>query len=371
MSSDIAPDALIARVDGTDPPPGESTQRARGGLARALMLWCVPLVAVVAGVVWYGRGGTVAATDNAYVKQDRIDVTPYVSGDVRDVRAVENAPVAAGDIVLLLDDAPLRVAEREAAAGLANARLSVDATRAEYRAKSGEVALARRSAQYAVREYDRQSELAVRKLVTQTALDESHRVADAATGDIAMLELQLSEVRARLGGNPDIRVDEHPAVMSAAAQLEKAQVDVARAVVRAPRAGIVSHLPQVGDHVVEGKPAFAIVTNGAVWIEANFKETDLGWVRPGQPARVTVDLYPGRRWTGTVQSVAQATGSEFSIIPAQNASGNWVKVVQRIPVRIAMRTSPQDPPLRSGASALVEIDTDAPTRMRRWLERWM
>jgi membrane fusion protein (multidrug efflux system) len=339
-------------------------------LGRAFLLWGVPALIAVLGIGFYGQGGTVASTDNAYVKQDRIDVSARIAGDVVEVPVHENERVEQGAVVLRLDPGKLVAVERHAAAELANARLSVETVRAEYRAKHGEVTLARETAQYANREYQRRRELAARQLVTQTALDEAHQAADIANGRIAVLELELAEARARLGGDPDALVDRHPAVLAAAAELAQARTDLGYTEIRAPRPGIVSRLPQVGDHVREGLPAFAIVADATLWVEANFKETDLGWVRPGQRVHVAVDLYPGHEWRGVVDSVAQATGAEFALLPAQNASGNWVKVVQRIPVRIALETNEADPPLRSGASAEVSIDTGSPTRLERWLARF-
>jgi membrane fusion protein (multidrug efflux system) len=333
---------------------------------RPLLLWALPLLVVAIGVYWYGSGGRYVSTDNAYLKQDRIDVTPQISGDVREVRVVENAPVHPGEVVLVLDDTLLQVARMRAEAELATARMDVASLRAAYREKVGEVALARQTSHYAVRQLERQQELAARKLVPQSTLDDTLRSRDLAVGTIDVLELQLNQARARLGGDPDLPIEQHPSVQTAAASLEKARVDLDHSIVKAPRAGIVSHLPQVGDRVEAGRAAFAIVTEGGVYVEANFKETDLEWVRPGLPATVEVDTYPGHEWTGKVASIAQATGSEFSLLPPQNASGNWVKVVQRIPVRIAIDTQPGDPPLRSGASASVEIDTGPHSRFERW-----
>jgi membrane fusion protein (multidrug efflux system) len=257
----------------TTTPAAEVREEAtrRPSFLRTLLLWVLPAVVLLVTLYFFGRGGTVASTDNAYVKQDRIDVTALVSGNVREVRARENAHVERGAVVLVLETDKLQAAQQRAAADLANARLAVESMRAEYKAGLGEVALARETAQYANREYARQRELVSRKLVAQTALDEAHRAADLANGQIALLELQLAEARARLGGNPDIPVDQHPSVRAAAAELERARLDVAHAVVRAPRAGIVSKLPQVGDHVDEGRAAFAVVTNDEVYVEANFK----------------------------------------------------------------------------------------------------
>jgi len=333
---------------------------------RPLLLWLLPLLVVAVGVYWYGSGGRYATTDNAYLKQDRIDVAPQIAGDVRDVRVRENQAVQPGEVVLVLDDTLLQVAKMHAEAELAAARMEVESLRAAYREKAGEVAVARQASHYAVSELGRQQELANRKLVPAATLENATRSRDLAIGSIAVLELQLDQARAKLGGNADRPVDEHPTVRTAAAALEKTRVDLEHTIVRAPRAGIVSHLPQTGDRVEAGRAAFAIVTEGGVYVEANFKETDLEWVRPGETATVEIDTYPGREWTGKVTSIAQATGSEFSVLPPQNASGNWVKVVQRVPVRISIDSKADDPPLRSGASANVSIDTGPHTRFDRW-----
>ena len=215
-------------------------------------------------------------------------------------------------------------------------------------------------------ELARQQELAARKLVPVSTLENATRSRDIAVGSIGILELQLEQANAKLGGSVELPIDQHPTVRRAAAALEKSHVDLEHSIVRAPRAGIVSHLPQVGDRVEAGRPAFAIVTDGGVYVEANFKETDLEWVRPGERATVEIDTYPGREWNGKVASIAQATGSEFAVLPPQNASGNWVKVVQRVPVRISIEVKADDPPLRSGASANVSIDTGPHTRFDRW-----
>ncbi|MBK6348417.1 MAG: HlyD family secretion protein [Proteobacteria bacterium] len=350
---------------------GLSQEVATGSVTRSrwvrpLLLWLLPLLVVAVGVYWYGSGGRYATTDNAYLKQDRIDVAPQIAGDVRDVRVKENQAVQPGEVVLVLDDTLLQVAKMHAEAELAAARVDVESLRAAYREKLGEVAVARQASHYAVSELGRQQELADRKLVPAATLESAVRSRDLAIGSIAVLELQLEQASARLGGDANRPVDEHPAVRTAAAMLEKTRVDLEHTIVRAPRAGIASHLPQAGDHVEAGRPAFAIVADSGVYVEANFKETDLEWVRPGETATVEIDTYPGREWSGKVTSIAQATGAEFSVLPPQNASGNWVKVVQRVPVRISIEAEADDPPLRSGASADVSIDTGPHTRFDRW-----
>jgi membrane fusion protein (multidrug efflux system) len=353
-----------------DPQPVPAGRPANGSSVatwfRALFLWGVPLLLVVAGVYWYGSGGRYVSTDNAYLKQDRVDVAPQISGNVGEVRVAENGHVEPGQVVLVLEDTLLRVAVEHAEAAVASARVDVAALQADYREKLGELALARDTSQYALREYERQRQLAASKLVPLTALDNAHHASTVAVGQIAVLELQVSQAKAKLGGAGDAPIDAHPQVRAALAGLEKARVDLGHTVITAPRTGVISHLPKVGDHVEAGQPAFAIVADGKLWVEANFQETDLEWLRPGQPARVKIDTYPGHQWQGRVESIAQATGAEFALLPAQNASGNWVKVVQRVPVRIAIDVVPGDPPLRSGMSADVSVDTGAHRRFDRW-----
>lgn len=336
---------------------------------RRLLLWGLPLLAVLIAVYFYGSAGRYVSTDNAYLQQDRVDVAPQVSGNVREVYVGENTHVTAGQPVLALDDSLFRIAVDAAESRLAVVRTDVVGLKAAYREKSGEIGVARRAAEYSMREYQRQQELARRKLNSVSQLDAADRSADLANGSVSVLELQLAQTAARLGGNPDLPVDSYPAVRSALAELDHARLDLAHTVITAPQTGIASHLPKVGNRIEVGRAAFAIVTDRSLWVEANFKETDLEWVRPGQPVEVDIDTYGRRSWHGHIESIAQATGAEFSLLPAQNASGNWVKVVQRIPVRIALDREPGDPPLRDGMSASVEIDTGPHTRFDRWFGR--
>lgn len=336
---------------------------------RRVLLWIVPL-AVVAVAVWlYGSAGRYVSTDNAYVQQDRVDVAPQISGNVREVFVQENQRVAAGAPILQLDDELPRIAVAAAESKLAQARGEIASLKVSYREKASQLEIAKRTAQYATREFDRQRELADKRLVPASQLDAAHRSSDLAVGAIGVLELQVAATGAKLGNRPDLPIDEHPYVRSAAADLERARVDLAHTRIVAPQGGIVSHLPKVGARVELGRAAFAIVTDHAVYVEANFKETDLEWVRPGQAVRVTVDTYPHFEWVGRVESISQATGAEFSLLPPQNASGNWVKVVQRIPVRVALVPGADDPPLRDGMSADVRIDTGPHTRFDRWFGR--
>jgi membrane fusion protein (multidrug efflux system) len=331
-------------------------------MKRTVLLWVVPFLLVAAAAWTYASSGGHVETDNAYLQQDRVDVAPQVSGNVTAVRVAENAQVEAGQPVLTLDDAVAAAESR-----LASARVEVAALKASYREKLGQAAVARRAAELSTRELERQKQLAERRLIPASELDAVERSTDISVGAVGVLQLQIEQTVARLGGDPAIAPERLPAVRAAQAELERARLDLARTIVRAPQKGVVSHLPKVGSRAEAGRPAFAIVVNAAPWVEANFKETDLEWVRPGQPALVKVDTYREHTWRGRVESISQATGSIFAVLPAQNASGNWVKVVQRIPVRIALEPGRDDPPLRSGMSATVRVDTGPHSRLDRWL----
>ncbi len=336
---------------------------------RRILLWIVPIVIVGVAVFVYGSAGRFVSTDNAYLQQDRVDVAPQVSGNVSEVYVGENTHVDAGQQVFRLDDAQLNIAVAGAEAKLSSARAEILAAQAAYREKVGELEVAKKTGELATRDFKRQKEMAERQLISASALDSADRSYQISTGAIGVLDLQLAQTAARLGGNPNLPIDDYGTVQTALAEVARTRLDLSRALIKAPQSGIASHLPKVGTRVDVGKPAFAIVTDGALWVEANFKETDLEWVRPGQPATVDIDTYSQHRWKGHVQSIAQATGAEFSLLPAQNASGNWVKVVQRIPVRIVLDRSKDDPPLRDGMSAVVEIDTGPHTRFDRWFGR--
>lgn len=346
--------------------PAQAVDTSAAPWTRRILLWLLPAALVAGAVYFYGTAGRYVSTDNAYVQQDRVDVASQVSGNVAGVDVGENAHVVAGQPILQLDDSTFRIAVAAAESRLSAARADVNALKAAYREKAGEIAVARQSAEFAIRDLHRQQELADRKLASASQLDAAKRTAELGTGTINVLELQLGQTAARLGGNPDLPTDSYPAVRVALADLDHARLDLEHTVIKAPQAGIASHLPKVGNRVEVGRAALAIVTDRSLWVEANFKETDLEWVRPGQPVVVDIDTYGQHRWHGHVQSIAQATGAEFSLLPAQNASGNWVKVVQRIPVRIALELKETDPPLRDGMSATVEIDTGPHTRFDRW-----
>jgi membrane fusion protein, multidrug efflux system len=352
---------MKARIPGRCPIMATETKSAepRRSLWRPLLLWVAPAVLIAVAVVFWYFGRGYASTDNAYVKADRTTVAAEVDGTVKNVPVKENAHVAAGDVLIELDDEQLRYAVQSAKARVDAVKAQIAGLKAQYAEKGTELAVAQRSADFAKREQTRQQELAAKHLVALSKLDDADQATQIAVGQVQVTERDLAAIAARLGGDPKRSVNSHPDVEAAVAELQHAELDLRRARILAPRTGIVSHLPQVGDHLTAGGPALAIVSDQGMWIEANFKETDLAHVRKGQAVRIEIDTYGRRKWSGRVDSIAQATGAEFAILPPQNASGNWVKVVQRIPVRIAVLTTAEDPPLRAGMSATVRVDTNS------------
>jgi membrane fusion protein (multidrug efflux system) len=258
-----------------------------------------------------------------------------------------------------IDDRTYRVALEHAEAQLAAARDQVTALKASYRQAAESIRLAQGDESYARTQFDRVDQLAQSGYAAKTSLDQARHALDTASHQVAAARQQQAQILAQLGGDADAAVEQTPAVKSALAARDAAKLDLDRTVVRAPFDGIASQKPDVGRYVAAGQPVMSVVADTGLWVDANFKETQLRGIVAGQPATVEVDAYPGAKWQGTVQSIAQASGAEFSVLPPQNATGNWVKVVQRIPVRIGITPNPNLPPLRVGMSASVSIDTSA------------
>lgn len=336
---------------------GGQTPRIRTPLIRRTLLLLGPLLVAAAAIYAYLTGGRMVGTDNAYVKADKVPIIAEISGPVAAVMVTENTAVTAGQPLFRIDAAPFRVAVQRAKANLAKTRTDVASLKASYRQKQAELGLAQTNLSFAEREFQRQTELADRRFISPAKLDESRHALEVARQQVLALAQDLARVVESLGGRPETPIEEHPSYREAKAYEAQATLDLDRTLVRAPFNGIVSRLPKPGQYVAAGAPAMSLVGSDRVWIEANFNETDLAHISPGQPVTIEIDTYRERTWQGRVESISPATGAEFSVLPAQNASGNWVKVVQRIPLRIAVATGPSDPPLRAGMSASVEIDT--------------
>lgn len=316
---------------------------------RWVLLVVVPLlVALVSALMWL-HGGRFVETDNAFVQADKVPVSAEVSGAVTEVLVPENAAVEAGQLLFRVDPAPFRVAVARAEAGLGQARTDLQALRASYRQSRAQITLAQTRLEFARREQARQADLAAHHFVSASHLDDARRDVDLARQELQAQEEDAKRIAAALGGGPDVPLESHPSWRAASAQLEQARLDLARTEVRASIEGTVSHLPKPGQYVRAGATAAALVADRRPWVEANFPEKDLTWVRPGQPVEIRIDTWPGQVWQGVVDSLSPATGSEFSILPAQNASGNWVKVAQRVAVRIHLvEDTPEGVAARAG-----------------------
>lgn len=322
-----------------------------------LLLLLGPVVVLIAGSYIYFTGGRYVETDNAYVKADNVTISAQVEGVISAVTVSENQHVEQGAELFRIDDRSYRVALDQASARLAAVASDIAGLKAQYREKLAEIELAQTNQDFAERELQRQARLAKNKLVSDVTLDKARHDLDIARQNLAVARQEKARLLTQLNGNPDIPLEQHPQYAEALAERAEAALNLERTKITAPFAGIASNVPDLGKYVATGAPVMSVVADNAMWIEANFKETDLTHVQPGQPATITIDTYPDHAWQGTVQSISQATGAEFSILPPQNATGNWVKVVQRIPVRIAVQMNNDDPALRAGMSSIVEIDT--------------
>jgi len=324
---------------------------------RVTLLALGPLAVLMVGSYLYMNSGRHVTTDDAYVKAATVAISAQVAGPIVHVRVAENEHVHAGDVLFEIDDSADRVAVASAQAQLETVRSMLLGFVASYRQQLEKLKLARTDEAYNKREYERKQALLKQHLASESDVDEARHDYDVAQQQIPIIEQALAQLRAQFGGDVNIGPEEHSAYRTAKAALESAELNLDHTIVRAPFGGVASKVPEPGAYVTPGSPVMGLVSDESVWIEANYKETELTHVTPGQSVVIEVDTYPGHEWHGSVQSIAQATGAEFSIIPTQNASGNWVKVTQRIPVRIAIDLGQDDPPLRAGMSAEIDIDT--------------
>lgn len=326
---------------------------------RRLLLALGPIVVLLGGLFAYTTGGRYVSTDNAYVHAGKLTVATDVSGIVADVAVRESQKVEKGQVLFTLDQEPFRIALAGAEANLGAVRNQLVTLQATWRQKQAQVAQAKTDVTFYETNFQRQHDLLRRGVAAQAVYDQAKRDLDAARERVVMAENDAAATLAQLGGNADAPVEQNPSYLAAQAQVDKARRDLNRTTVVAPIPGIVTNVDalQVGEYLPAAQAAFSLVSSADIWIEANPKESDLTWLKEGAPAAVTIDAYPGREWKATVSSLAPATGTEFSVLPAQNATGNWVKVVQRVPIRLTVEMPTDSPPLRTGMSATVEIDT--------------
>jgi membrane fusion protein, multidrug efflux system len=358
MSDETRP-STQAPAESPTPAAGQpaAAPRRRRSVLRPVLLTLGPLLVVGVGAYFYMTGGRYVSTDNAYVKSDLVLISAEVSGPITSVAVHENQRVARGDVLFTIDDRSFQIAYSRAKAQLRAIHDYVESQRASYLQTLEELAQARTDAAYEKHEFERLSALAAKKLASEIDVDAARHKTENTAQEVTVKERSLDSIRARLGGDPDRPLDEQAMYTAAKTMLDSAELNLEHTVVRVPFDGIASKVPMIGHYVTPGAAVMSIVADSGAWIEANYKETDLTYVAVGQSVDIQLDTYPDHHWQGRVQSISQATGAEFSVIPAQNATGNWVKVIQRIPVRIAIDTHPNDPQLRAGMSAVVDIDT--------------
>ena len=340
-------------------------------LLRAALLVAVPCLAVAAALLYWLWGGRYVTTENAYVKADIAQVSSEVAGRVLDIQVQDHATVEAGDVLFTLDQEPFRVALAKAEAELDASRGQVRTLIATWFEARSELQEAESKVTYWTAQVVRQKALAARGIVASSKLEEFENNATAADDRVGVMHKKVERMAAQLGGNPQRPVEQHPLVREKLAERDRAALDLARTVIRAPLGGTAVNVRlQKGEQIRAAITLFALVAQTRPWVEANFKETELTHVRKGLNASVVLDIYPDVVWQAEVDSISPATGAEFALLPPQNASGNWVKVVQRLPVRVRLLPQSGEPPLRAGMTATVRVDTGRERHLSQLLGGW-
>jgi len=325
---------------------------------RFLLLFMVPVIGIAIGGYFYAKSGRYVTTENAYVKTTKIAVSADIDARVDKVHVRENQRVNAGDILVELDGRDYEIAFREAEAEITRTRSVILQLKANYRAELALLAEEQSRIAQLRKQYNRFRNLSERGIATSQKFEEVEAELQTAERRVATQRERVAQALLTIGGDLNRPIEDHPLYLKAEASRDEALLRLDRTRLRAPVAGVVTVLNlEQGEHVEEGRPLFAIVDDRAPWIEANLKETQLTHVEVGQQVTIEVDAYPGISWNAEVASISPSTGAEFSILPPQNASGNWVKVVQRVPVRLALTPGQDRPALRAGMTADISIDT--------------
>jgi membrane fusion protein (multidrug efflux system) len=354
----VAPTPIDSRRDkpalAEPPQPPQRRRWTRWGLFALL-----PLVLAV-GFYWYTTGGQIMSTDDAYVESEKVGISTDVAGIVQDVDVHENEHVAAGQVLYRLDPRPFQIALDDAKANLAQTAMSIEAMKQDYQRMLSDVEAQQSQVGLDQTNFNRDATLIRSGTVSQAVYDQVKSTLETDKSKLQSLRQQAQVQLAKLGGNAELEVAQHPQYKQAQAKVDEAQRQLDHTVITAPFAGTATNVPAIapGKYLAASTTAFYLVNEDHVWVDANPKETELTYVRPGQSVDVTVDTYPNRVWHGTVESISPAAAQEFALLPAQNTSGNWVKVVQRVPMRVRVDSGGQDlPPLRAGMSAEIAVDT--------------
>jgi membrane fusion protein (multidrug efflux system) len=344
------------------PTPPSAPAKPRRTLRQRLrlpLLLGVPIACAILGAAAYLAEEPFVSTDDAFVRAAKISLNARVSGQVVEIAVVDNQRVRKGQLLFRIDPEPYRIAVQQAEANLERTELEIDTLKAKYREQLAELESAKHSATFDEHEYDRKQALIASGFTSKAALERADTDRKVARQTIASIQQQIANTVVALAGSPDIKPETHPTVRAAKARLDRAKLDLSYAEIRAPDDGIVTKVDelQVGDYVTPGAAVFSLLSSREIWIEANFRETGLTYMRPGQPATIEVDTYPDVTFKAHVVSMSPGTGSDFSVLPPENATGNWVKVVQRLTVRLALDESDANRPLFSGISVTARVDT--------------
>ncbi len=334
-------------------------KRATRRMTRIMLMIVVPLIVAVVGLRIYVGGGRYVVTENAYLKAHIIVISADVSGRVVRVNVDDNQPVRPGEQLFAIDPLPFRIAVAEADAQLEVVRTDIGQLHFDVREAQAEVAEARERQRFLAQQFERQKKLKKRGMGSEEAYDEALQELKVGRELLHKLGQHVARSLAALGDDPGLPIEKRPRFRRAMAIREQASVNLARTVTKAPATGVISNMKlQVGEYVKEGTAVFSLIETSPLWVEANLKETELTNVALGQSATVVVDAYPDHEWRAVVDTIAPTTGAEFALLPPQNATGNWVKVVQRIPVSLRLERSDDEPVLRAGMTVTVSIDTE-------------
>jgi membrane fusion protein (multidrug efflux system) len=342
----------------------EPRRRLMAGIRRYrrfLLLVVLPLVASVAGVTFYLNGGRYVTTDDAYVGAQKVLITPDISGKIEKVVVKEGQQVREGDVLFEFDPVPFRLAVAQAKANLAQAKVTYDNLTADLKIYSQMTELSQQGMDLKRRDVERKSSLVKNNFGSQLDLDNAAAALVTASAQFQLLQQKIATAKAQLLGNPDLPIEEFPAYAQAKAALDQAQRNLDHTTVRAPMAGTATQVEQIqlGRYVTAGTPVFSIIDTSNPWVDANPKESDFTYVAVGQSVTLEVDAFPNHPFKGTVGSLSPGTGAQFAILPPQNASGNFVKVVQRVPVRIYFdKNDKYVRKLKAGMSVYTTIDTN-------------
>jgi membrane fusion protein (multidrug efflux system) len=356
----------------TDMPATTKAGRGWRSRLRPALFALLPVALVYGGYV-YVTGGQTMSTDNAYVQADMVGVSTDVSGTVQSIEVQNNELVKKGQVLFRLDPASFEIALAGANAQLGTVRNQVLTLQASYTLALAQIAQAKADIPFFQVAFKRQQDLQSSSAASKATFDAAKHDLDAANQKVLVAQSSAKAMLAQLGGDAALPVEQNPFYLQAQSAVQNAQHDLNDTVVRAPFDGIVTNVPaiQVGSYLRAAQIAFSLVSTTSVWIAASPKETELTYVRPGQPLSVSVDTYPGIEWKGTVGSLSPASGSSFSMLPAQNTTGNWVKVVQRIPMIVTLNDLSDKPPLRVGMSVTVDVDTGHARGLPDFVEQWL